>query len=101
MGLSALIVRFRDLRHVAPFLLQVGLYASPVAFSAQLIPEEWRTWYALNPMVGVIEGFRWALCGVPFSSTTGLAVSVAMTLVLLGVGLRTFRAEEREFADRI
>lgn len=101
IGLAALMVRFRDLRHAAPFLLQVGLYASPVAFSAHLIPESWRIVYALNPMVGVIEGFRWALGGVPFSSSVGMGVSVSMTLALLVFSVKLFRAGEREFADRV
>ncbi len=101
IGLAALIVRFRDFRHAAPFGLQLGLYASPVAFSSSLVPEGWRVWYGLNPMVGVIDGFRWALCGVPFSSLPGLAVSLTMVALLLLLGFRFFRAGEREFADVI
>jgi lipopolysaccharide transport system permease protein len=100
LWLSALTVKYRDFRYIVPFIAQFGLYVSPVGFSRELIPERWRLVYALNPMDGIIEGFRWALLGGE-GHWSELAVSLAVTAVLLVSGFRYFRATEREFADTI
>lgn len=99
--LSALTVRYRDVRYVVPFLVQFGLYATPVGFSTASIPEEYRWLFALNPMVGVIEGFRWSLLGNGILDNGVLPVSLAATVVLLVGGFRYFRATERQIADTI
>ncbi|MBN9600225.1 MAG: ABC transporter permease [Afipia sp.] len=100
--LTALNVKYRDFRFVVPFIVQFGLYISPVGFSSQIIPEKWRLLYSLNPVVGVIDGFRWCLLG---GQTTiyapGLIVSVVLTAVILWGGLAYFRKTERSFADII
>lgn len=99
---AALNVRYRDVRLVVPFLIQLGLYLSPVGYSSALIPEPWRLFYSLNPMVGVIDGFRWALlAGEAELYVPGFCVSLAVSAVLLVVGLRYFRRTERSFADVI
>jgi lipopolysaccharide transport system permease protein len=101
LWLSALNVRFRDVRALLPFLAQVWLYASPVVYPASLIPEAWRPVYALNPMVGVIEGFRWALLGTEIPIASSVAVSTVSGLLLLATGMHFFRRGERVFADVI
>lgn len=99
---SALNVKFRDFRYVVPFLLQFGLYVSPVGFSSGIVPEKWRLLYALNPMVGVIDGFRWALLkGSAELYWQGLFFSTALSLALLVSGLWYFRKTERILADVI
>jgi lipopolysaccharide transport system permease protein len=99
---AALIVRFRDIRHLVPFLLQLGLFASPVGFSSDVVPAEWRLLYALNPMVGVIDGFRWSILGGAHDlHLPTLAVSVVVAVALLASGLTHFRRVERTFADVI
>lgn len=99
--LSALTVRYRDVRYVIPFLVQFGLYATPVGFSTGTIPVEYRWLFALNPMVGVIEGFRWSLLGDGVLGDGVLPVSLAVTALALVVGFRYFRSTERQFADTI
>lgn len=100
MWFSALSVQYRDVRYVVPFLTQFWLFATPVAYSSNLIDEPWRTLYGLNPMAGVVEGFRWALVGtVPSSSMVMLSVLVTVTLFVSG--LFFFRRTERRFADVI
>ncbi len=99
--LSALTVRYRDVRYVIPFLVQFGLYATPVGYSTASIPEEYRWLFALNPMVGVIEGFRWSLLGNGMLGDGVLPASLAVTLILLVGGFRYFRATERQLADTI
>ena len=100
--LSALNVRFRDVRFVVPFVIQIGLYVSPVGFSSALVPEPWRLIYSLNPMAGVIDGFRWSLLGGNSQLYwPSLALSVAISLAFLWAGLRYFRATERHIADVI
>ena len=100
--LAAINVRYRDFQYITPFLVQIGLFTSPVGFSSSSIPEQWRFLYSLNPMVGVIDGFRWCLLG---SDTAlylpGLCLSGALTLLLLWGGLVYFRRTERTFADII
>jgi lipopolysaccharide transport system permease protein len=99
--LSALNVRYRDVGQAIPFLVQFWMYASPVVYSVTIIPEKWRLLYSLNPMVGVIEGFRWALLGKERPDFTVMAVGVAVVSVLLLGGLVYFKRTERFFADII
>ena len=101
LWLTALTVKYRDFRFVVPFLLQVGLFLSPVGFSSTNLPN-WRLLYSFNPMVGAIDGFRWCLLhGEPVLSPLHMGVSVAMALALLFSGLWYFRRTERTFADLI
>lgn len=99
---SALNVEYRDVRYIVPFLVQFGLYVSPVGFSSSVIPGKWRWLYSLNPMVGVIDGFRWSLLGerVPLYMP-GLLLSSLMVLIILISGAYYFRKMERTFADVI
>ena len=99
---SALNVEYRDVRYIVPFLVQFGLYVSPVGFISTVIPEKWRLLYSLNPMVGVIDGFRWALLGqkVPLDYQS-LALSSIIVLVILVTGVLYFKKMERTFADVI
>lgn len=98
--LSALNVKFRDIRFTIPFLLQVGMFASPVAYPSSVVPEAWRTLYFLNPAAGIIEGFRSALFGTPIN-WAALAISAGVTAVILVCASITFRKMERAFADII
>ena len=99
---ASLNVKYRDFGYVLPFVIQFGLYVSPVAYSTSIVPEKWRMIYALNPMVGVINGFRWCLTGqkTPLYVDTVL-LSVSVVTVLLFLGVRYFRATEKSFADVI
>jgi lipopolysaccharide transport system permease protein len=99
---AALNVEFRDVRYIVPFIVQFGLYVSPVGFSSAIVPERFRVLYALNPMVGVIDGFRWSLLRgeVPFSWTT-VASSVVLTALLCTTAVSFFRSVEKSFADVI
>jgi lipopolysaccharide transport system permease protein len=100
--LSALNVKYRDFRYVVPFILQFGLYVSPVGFASSIVPEKWRLLYALNPMVGVIDGFRWALLnGTIEPYWPGLVLSTSLSLSLLVMGFWFFRKTERILADVI
>jgi lipopolysaccharide transport system permease protein len=101
LWLSPLNVRYRDVSHTIPFLTQFWLYASPVAYPVSLVPEKWRLLYSLNPMVGVIEGFRWTLLGAEAPPFGVIAVSTAMVVVLLLGGIVFFKRMERTFADVI
>ncbi len=101
LWLSALNVQYRDVRYVLPFLTQFWLFATPVAYSSGLVPEPWRAWYGLNPMAGVVEGFRWALLGKPGGTASLLSISVVIVCVLLFSGLVYFRRMEKTFADVI
>ncbi|MGU3537480.1 ABC transporter permease [Methylobacterium sp. A54F] len=94
-------VRFRDVKHTLPFLVQLWMYASPVAYAASIVPAEWRWLFALNPMVGLIEAFRWALLPTAAPDLFALGVSVVAAAVLVGSGLLFFRRMERSFADVI
>lgn len=102
LWLAALNVKYRDFRYVVPFIAQFGLYISPVGFSSAIVPEKWRLLYSLNPMVGVIDGFRWGLLGgkAPIY-WNGMLVSSLVALVIFLFGLRYFRNMERNFADVI
>lgn len=99
LWLAALNVRYRDIRYTLPFLTQIWLYATPIAYSTSLIPERWRPLYALNPMVGVVEGFRWALLGSGSLPGRMLMISTGAVLTILISGLFYFRTTERTFAD--
>ena len=100
--IAALNVKYRDFRYVVPFIVQLGLYVSPVGFSSNIIPEPWRLTYYLNPMAGVIDGFRWCLLGGESALyLPGLLLSIAVALLLLWAGIRQFRKMEESFADLI
>ena len=100
--ITALNVKYRDFRYVTPFMVQMGLYVSPVGFSSNVIPDQWRLFYSLNPMVGVIDGFRWCLLGgASRLYWPGLAMSLGIAALLLWLGIRQFRAMEKSFADLI
>jgi lipopolysaccharide transport system permease protein len=101
LWLSALNVEYRDVRHVIPFLTQFWLFASPIAYSSSLLDEPWRTLYGLNPMVGVVEGFRWALLGTQTRPGPVVLVSAAVAVLVLVAGLFYFRSMERTFADTV
>ncbi len=102
LWLCALHVKYRDIKYVVPFLIQVGLYVSPVGFMTAVVPEQWRFWYHLNPLAGVIDGFRWAILGPAFTPDwSSLALSGMVTSGLLVTGLLYFRRTERTFADLI
>lgn len=100
--IAALMVEFRDFRAIVPFIVQFGLYVSPVGFHSGVVPEEFRLLYSLNPMVGVIDGFRWCILGNQYTVYwTGFYISVAMVALLLYTGIRYFQKTERTFADMI
>jgi lipopolysaccharide transport system permease protein len=99
--ISALNVKYRDFRYVLPFIIQLGLYISPVGFSSSVVPEKWRLIYSLNPLVGVIDGFRWAIIGNVQMYWPGFYLSVGLAVLLLAIGFGVFRRMEREFADVI
>lgn len=97
--LAALNVRYRDVNYAVPFLIQVWMFATPIAYPITYIPERWRVVYGLNPMVGVVEGFRWALLGTSTHPGWTIAVSAAVVVLLLLGGMAYFKHTEREFAD--
>ncbi len=99
LWLSAMNVQFRDVRYIAPFLTQFWLYATPVAYPSSMLPEPWRTLYGINPMVGVVEGFRWALLGIKTSPGPMILVSAVAALGILISGAYYFRRMEKTFAD--
>jgi lipopolysaccharide transport system permease protein len=102
LWITALNVKYRDFRYVIPFLVQFGLYVSPVGFSSHVIPQQWRLLYSLNPMVGVIDGFRWCILGSDSSIYwAGFALSLALVGCFLWLGVRQFRKMEKRFADLI
>ena len=100
--IASLNVKYRDFNYLVPFMVQIGLYVSPVGFSLGVIPEKWLTIYSLNPMVGVIGGFRWAIIGHGEKLfVSSLVISVIVVAVILVIGLKYFRKTERTFADII
>jgi lipopolysaccharide transport system permease protein len=101
LWLAPLHARYRDIGHALPFLVQIAMFASPVAYPASLIPERWQWVYGLNPMVGVIEGFRWAVLGTALPNITVVVLSGVVVLVLLVTGAMWFRHTERALADVI
>ena len=102
LWIAALMVRYRDVRFIVPFIVQFGLYVSPVGFRSEVVPERWRLLYSLNPMVGVIDGFRWAVLGGEQEMyLPGLALSTLVIVLLLVSAVWYFRRTERTFADVI
>jgi lipopolysaccharide transport system permease protein len=102
LWVSALMVRYRDFRFIVPFVVQFGLYISPVGFSSAVVPAEWRYLYALNPMVGIIDGFRWSLlAGASQLHWPSTLISLSVVVFLLVSGVKYFRKTERTFADVI
>jgi len=102
LWITAINVKYRDFRYVIPFITQFGLYVSPVGFSSKIIPEQWRWLYSINPMVGVIDGFRWCILGgVSPIYWPGFAISLAIVAFFLWLGLSSFRKMEKTFADLI
>jgi lipopolysaccharide transport system permease protein len=100
--ITALNVKYRDFRFIIPFIVQFGLYVSPVGFSSAVVPDAWRFWYSLNPVVGVIDGFRWCLLGGESQLyMPGFLASLAVVAVMLWLGIRHFRKTEKTFADLI
>ncbi|ESS74079.1 ABC-2 type transporter [Methyloglobulus morosus KoM1] len=100
LWIAALNAQYRDFRYIVPFIIQIGLYVSPIGFSSTIIPEQWRLLYNLNPMVGVIDGFRWCLLGEGINLyMPGLIVSITLSILLLISGIAFFNQRERKFAD--
>jgi lipopolysaccharide transport system permease protein len=100
--ITALNVKYRDFRYIIPFIVQFGLYISPVGFSSAIVPEQWRFWYSLNPVVGVIDGFRWCVLGGDSRLyLPGFLLSLAVVALFLWLGVSYFRRTERSFADLI
>jgi lipopolysaccharide transport system permease protein len=101
--LTALNVKYRDFRYIIPFIVQFGLYISPVGFGSDIVPSKWRILYNLNPMVGVIDGFRWSILGGALSNEliVSLSMSVIITLIILSLAIWKFRRTEKSFADII
>jgi lipopolysaccharide transport system permease protein len=97
--LSAMNVRFRDVKHAVPFLTQFWMYATPIAYPSSLLHQPWKTLYGLNPMAGVVEGFRWALLGTKTAAGPMLAVSALVSVLMLVGGAYYFRRMEKSFAD--
>jgi lipopolysaccharide transport system permease protein len=102
LWITALNVKYRDFRYVVPFIVQFGLYVSPVGFSSSVVSEKWRFWYSLNPVVGVIDGFRWCLLGGQSQiHMPGFFASFVVVAFFLWFGVRYFRATERAFVDMV
>lgn len=101
LWLGPINVRFRDIKHTLPFIIQIWMYASPIVYPISMVPQQWQWAYSLNPMVGVIEGFRWAVFGQGEPHFTSLAMSGVIITLLLAGGLVFFRRAERTFADVI
>lgn len=102
LWIAALNVKYRDFRFIIPFIVQMGLYISPVGFTSNLIPEKWRLLYSINPLVGIIDGFRWTILGDSFPLfIPGFLISMSTLILLFGTGLFYFRKTEKFFADVI
>lgn len=101
LWLSALNVKYRDIRYVVPFLTQFWMFSTPIAYSSSLIPENWRWLYSMNPMTGVVEGFRWAILGKSSLDVFSLSISAGVVVLLLLSGLYYFKRMETSFADII
>jgi lipopolysaccharide transport system permease protein len=102
LWITSLNVKYRDFRYVIPFIVQFGLYISPVGFSSSVIPENWRVLYSLNPVVGIIDGFRWCILGTRSEIFwPGQIASWSVILFFLWFGIRQFRKMEKSFADLI
>ncbi len=102
LWIAALNVKYRDFRYIIPFIVQFGLYISPVGFTSSIVPDKWRLLYSLNPMVGVIDGFRWAILGGEYQLyLPGFLLSLALVVFILVSGIVYFRKTEKTFADVI
>jgi lipopolysaccharide transport system permease protein len=102
LWIAALNVKYRDFRYIIPFVVQIGMYVSPVGFSSTIVPEQWRQLYSLNPMVGVIDGFRWAIMrGETPIYWPGFQLSLMLVMITLITGIFYFRKTEKSFADVI
>ena len=102
LWIAALNVKYRDFRYIIPFIVQMGLYVSPVGFSSSIVPEKWRFVYSINPMVGVIDGFRWSILGGNYQIYwPGFVLSMVLVMLILGGGIFYFRRSEKIFADVI
>ena len=102
LWITSLNVKYRDFRYVVPFLVQFGLYVSPVGFSSSVVPEKWRLLYSLNPMVGVIDGFRWCILGGDSTiEWQNCGISIVVTVFFSWLGIRQFRKMEKTFADLV
>ena len=102
LWLTALNIKYRDVRYVIPFIVQFGLYISPVGFSSSVVPEKWRLLYSLNPVVGVIDGFRWCILGGQSNFyLPGFLLSMIVSALFMWLGIRVFRSMEKSFADLI
>lgn len=99
--LAALTVKYRDFRYIVPFIVQFGMYVSPVGFSSTVVPREWYILYSLNPMVGIIDAYRWSLLGTTGFPVTSLGLSITIIAITLASGILYFRHTERTFADII
>lgn len=99
--LTALNVKYRDFRYIVPFIVQFGLFVSPVGFLSERVPEKWRLLYSVNPMVGIIDGFRWCIIGDKPLYMPGQYLSIGVTLLFLFIGVWYFRRTEKSFADNI
>jgi lipopolysaccharide transport system permease protein len=100
--LTALNVKYRDFRYIIPVIVQFGLYLSPVGFSSTIVPQGWRFWYSVNPLVGAIDGFRWCLLGGESQLyIPGFLISLGVVVLFLWLGIAYFRRTERSFADLI
>ena len=98
--ITALNVKYRDFRYIIPFAVQIGLYISPVGFSSSVVPDKWKLWYSLNPMVGIIDGFRWCILGDTIHWNSFL-ISCGVTIFFVIIGIYYFRKTEKSFADNI
>jgi lipopolysaccharide transport system permease protein len=99
LWLAVLNVQYRDVQYTIPFLVQFWLLATPIAYPSSLVPEQWLTWYGLNPMVGVVDGFRWALLGKAGPLDTTVIMSILITSIILIASLIYFKRVEKTFAD--
>ena len=99
--LTAMNVKYRDFRYIIPFIVQFGLYISPVGFSSSIVPQKWRLLYSLNPMVAVIDGFRWSILGEQKIYWPGFFLSTMVTVSFCIIGIWYFRKTEKSFADNI
>ena len=102
LWLTAMNVKYRDFRYIVPFIVQFGMYISPVGFSSSIVPEKYKLLYSINPMVGVIDGFRWCILGGNMNIYwPGFMVSMGIVLFFLWLGIYQFRKMEKSFADLI
>jgi lipopolysaccharide transport system permease protein len=99
--ITALNVKYRDFRYIIPFVMQIGLYVTPVGFSSSIVPAQYRLLYSLNPMVGIVDGFRWCIIGEEPLYLSGLAISITVIFMFLFLGIWYFRRTEKSFADNI